>query len=182
MRIDRFNQFMNHASTEGVVFYHAGRMDETMVGSIGALLRRRLKEEGLDGVRSRKVFSTFMEMAQNVLHYAAAENGAEGPAKYGAFSVAQSEHGYQVMCGNFMSTSQVARVRERLEAVQGMGPEQARRAYHRQLTSDEPDPESKGAGLGLLTMAVAARMPIEFTFEEPETPEGNTFLFLKAVI
>lgn len=183
MQIDRFSQFIAHARSEGVVFYHSGNLDEETVASIGALLRRRLQEEGVGGGKSRKVFTTFMEMAQNILHYAAVdeiENGQTG--KFGALSVAHTSQGFEVMCGNFMPTDQVPRVRERLEAVQAMGPDLVRQAYRRQLASDEDDPNSKGAGLGLLTMAASSKAPIAFAFEAPVPPEDKTFLFLKAVI
>jgi hypothetical protein len=182
MQLDRFSLFFHHASTEGVVFYHSGQLDEETVAAIGALLRRRLQEEGANGVQSRKVFSTFMEMAQNVLHYAVQDETPNGTGgKFGAFSVARTELGFQVMCGNYMPSEQVPRVRQKLEAVQGMGPELVRQAYKRQLASADADPESKGAGLGILTMAASSKAPIEFAFEDP-SPDGKTFLFLKATI
>ena len=181
MHLDRFTQFVAQAAASGVVFYHCGGLDEAAIASIGALLRRRLQEEGADGAQSRKVFATFMEMAQNILHYALAGEGEEGLAgKPGTLCVVHTEAGFEVMCGNYMATDQVPRVRERLEAVQLMAPEHVRQAYRRRLASDVEDPDSKGAGLGLLTMAASARAPIEFAFE-PD-PGGKTFLFLKALV
>ena len=184
MHIDHFNEFVAHAAASGVVFYHSGHLDESTVASIGALLRRRLHEEGANGVQSRKVFTTFMEMAQNILHYAALNGLDDGPAtKFGALCVAHSEAGFEVMCGNYMSSEQVPRVRRRLEEVQAMEPEQVRQAYRRQLSSDGEDPDSKGAGLGLLTMAASSKAPIEFVFTAAsQVPDGNTFMFLKALI
>ena len=184
MHIDHFNEFVAHAAASGVVFYHSGHLDESTVASIGALLRRRLHEEGANGVQSRKVFTTFMEMAQNILHYAALNGADEGlSARFGALCVAHSQAGFEVMCGNYLAADQVPRVRGRLEAVQAMEPEEVRRAYRRQLASDGEDPDSKGAGLGLLTMAASSKAPIEFVFKPtPEIPDGNPFLFLKAVI
>jgi len=184
MQIDHFNEFVAHAAASGVVFYHSGHLDESTVASIGALLRRRLRDEGASGVQSRKVFTTFMEMAQNILHYAALNGQDDGPAaRFGALCVAHSPAGFEVMCGNYMSSDQVPRVRRRLEEVQAMEPEKVRQAYRRQLASDGEDADSKGAGLGLLTMAASSKAPIEFVFmPAPQVPEGNTFLFLKALI
>jgi hypothetical protein len=139
------------------------------------MLRRRLQEAGASGSTGRKVFSTFMEMAQNILHYAS-------PERAGALAVVSAGEGFEVMCGNYLPAGQVARVRDRLEAVQGMDPEQVRQAYRRQLAADQEDPASKGAGLGLLTMAASARGPIEYRFD-PEVPaDGLAYLFLKALI
>ena len=178
MKLETFNTFADQADANGVVFYHSGLLDEGTMASIGALLRRRLHEEGANGAQTRKVFATFMEMAQNILHYA---DGADG--KSGTLCVNRTGEGFDVMCGNHLASSQVARVRQRLEAVQGMAPDQVRQAYRRQLASDQEDANSKGAGLGLLTMAASARAPIEFVFDpDPPLEDGKTFLFLKAVI
>jgi hypothetical protein len=172
------------AAASGVVFYHSGQLDEGTIASIGALLRRRLQEEGANGAQSRKVFATFMEMAQNILHYAAGPNGEdELLGKFGAFCVARNPEGFEVMCGNYIESGQVPRVRQRLEGVQVMEPEDVRQAYRRQLRSEADDPDSKGAGLGLLTMAASAKLPIEFRFApDPPLQDSNTFLFLKAII
>jgi len=179
MQLSRFNQFVAQASESGVVFYHSGHLDEATIASIGALLRRRLHEEGADGAQSRKVFATFMEMAQNILHYGA----AHGDGRIGALCVARSGQGFEVMCGNDMASDQVPRVRKRLEAVQAMEPGKVRQAYREQLASDRKDEDSKGAGLGLLTMAASSRAPIEFVFDpDPPRQDGNTFLFLKTTI
>jgi hypothetical protein len=87
------------------------------------------------------------------------------------------------MCGNDMDSAQVPRVRQRLESVKGMAREAVRQAYRQQLASDQEDPNSKGAGLGLLTMAASATAPIEYVFTpDPPVQDGNTFLFLKVII
>jgi hypothetical protein len=184
MQLDQFNQFVDHAIADGVVFYHSGHLDGDMVTAIGAVLRRRLQEEGASGSESRKVFTTFMEMAQNIVHYAAAdESGTAQAGKFGALSVVRSHEGFEVMCGNYLAAEHVPRVRGRLESVQVMGPEKVRLAYRRQLAFEGEDPASKGAGLGLLTMAASAREPIEFKFNPEQPAKGEqTFLFLKAVI
>ena len=180
MRADRFRQFAADARAEGVVFFHSGRLDQDTVISIGAMLRRRLQEEGAGGVLSRRVFNAFMEMAQNIVHYA-----AEDPelGRLGALSVTWTAAGFLVMCGNYLAWEQVPRVRSRLMAVQEMSPGSVRIAYRQQLARRDEDPDGKGAGPGRLGMAASASAPIEFAFDpEQPTASGYTFLFLKAVI
>ena len=108
MQLDRFNQFVSLALADGVVFYHSGPLNEETIASIGALLRQRLQEEGANGAQSRKVFTTFMEMAQNIVHYAAPEACGDAPVgKFGALSVARSSEGFEVVCGNYLASDQV---------------------------------------------------------------------------
>lgn len=181
---DQFSQFVASAKAHNLVFYHSGRLDQETVATIGSVLRRRLQDEGASGTQSRRVFTTFMEMAQNIVHYAVPdgrEDGADG--KFGALSVVREKEGFAVMCGNYLAAEQVPRVRHRLEAVQVMGPDNVRAAYRRQLAFEGSDPDSKGAGLGLLTMAASSRSPIEFALEPaPDGEDSRTFLFLKAII
>jgi hypothetical protein len=184
MELDHFNQFLTQASLEGVVFYHAGALDEATVVSLGALVRQRLQEAGASGAKGRKVFAVFMEMAQNILHYAAGDGTATGRCdRLGAVAVVRAGEGFQVLCGNYLPAAETPRVRQRLEEVRAMDPEAVRRSYRRQLTADTDDPHSKGAGLGLLTMAASANAPLEFAFApDPPGPGGHAFLFLKATI
>jgi hypothetical protein len=189
MTQDPFQPFMDQAREAGVVFHHVGPMDQETVAFMGALLRRRLREAGVPSGPSRKVFSSFMEMAQNVLHYGVPREGG----KFGALSVLCTDEGLPVMSGNYLAADQVPRVRARLEAVRAMAPERVREAYHRRLASDEADPDSRGAGLGLLTLAASAREPLDFDIQEPQPDPGQeanlsqasqapSFLFLKAII
>ena len=183
MLLDRFNAFVAHAAADGVVFFHDGPLDEATIVELGAMLRRRLQEEGASGAQSRKVFTTAMEMAQNILHYGSGPKPGTGRGKSGTLLVARTADGFEVICGNSLPSDQVPRVRGRLESVQEMDPEQVRQAYRQQLASDQEDPNSKGAGLGLLTMAASATAPIEYVFTpDPPVLDGTTFLFLKVII
>jgi hypothetical protein len=182
MDATQFEHFVANATADGVVFYHSGPLDQARVAGIGGVLRRRLREEGANGAQARKVFAAFMEMAQNIVHYGTPDPA--GCGRFGALSVVRENPGFAVMCGNYLPSAHVPRVRAWLEEVQGMSPEHARQAYHRKLSSGGQDDEySKGAGLGLLTMAVNAAAPIEFVFVPQPPGHGDmNFLFLKAVI
>jgi hypothetical protein len=177
-----FQEFVAGARAGGVLLYHSGPLDQEVLTGMGGALRRRLQEEGAHGAKARKVFAAFMEMAQNVVHYAAADPDGLGP--FGSLAVVRDGAGFRVMCGNYLLTRQVPRVRARLEEVQAMDKDTVRVAYRRRLAAEgDGDPHSKGAGLGLLTMAANAKDPIEFRFvPEPPSEEPVTFLFLQAAI
>jgi hypothetical protein len=154
MDATQFEHFVANATADGVVFYHSGPLDQARVAG----------------------------MAQNIVHYGTPDPA--GCGRFGALSVVRENPGFAVMCGNYLPSAHVPRVRAWLEEVQGMSPEHARQAYHRKLSSGGQDDEySKGAGLGLLTMAVNAAAPIEFVFVPQPPGHGDmNFLFLKAVI
>jgi hypothetical protein len=181
MQLEQFNHFVSVANAEHVLFYYNGALNQNAVAAIGDVLKQRLYAQGASGVTARKVFSTFIEMAQNILHYAA-DPAAQDEARYGALAVSQVDGRFAVMCGNLVATGSVPRIREKILAVQAMSPDEIKDAYKRQLRG-ETDAESKGAGLGFLTMARDASAPIEFVFADPtaDNPDSQ-FLFLRAVV
>jgi hypothetical protein len=182
MQLEQFNHFVAVASAEHVLFYYNGALSQNAVASIGDILKQRLQEQGTSGVTSRKVFSTFIEMAQNILHYSTDPSATSDAAKAGALAVSFNDGRFAVMCGNLVTGKSVQRVREKLEAVRSMSPEEIKDAYRKQLR-EETDDTSKGAGLGFLTMARDASAPVEFTFSAlPNDASDNQFLFLRAVI
>lgn len=181
MQIEQFNHFVSVANAEHVLFYYNGALNQNAVAAIGDVLKQRLYEQGASGAVARKVFSTFIEMAQNILHYSDDPQSAD-EAKYGALAVSCEAGRFAVMCGNRVAAAGVARVREKLEAVRAMSPAEVKEAYRRQLRA-ETEAQSKGAGLGFLTMARDASAPIEFVFADlPGDAADGRFLFLRAVI
>jgi hypothetical protein len=64
-----------------------------------------------------------------------------------------------------------------------MSADEIKAEYKRKLRTDERDDNSKGAGLGFLTLARDASEPIEYQFEPfPGGLPGLSFFYLKAII
>ena len=159
------------APDAGAVFYFSGEFTPSRVEALGEALRRRLGALDVPGQRSRRIFSTFVEMAQNVLHYAA-DAAPEAPAaasggRRGTIAIGDGGDHHWIASSNDVRGEHVPRIAERLETLARMSPAELRAAYARQLDNDEhesEDPLSRGAGLGLLTIARAARGPLEHAF------------------
>ena len=67
-----FERFQASAQDCGVLFYYAGEFTPAVIAAAADSLKARLATEDASGPAKRKLFSTFVEMAQNILHYAAA--------------------------------------------------------------------------------------------------------------
>jgi hypothetical protein len=169
----------------GAVFYFSGEFTPSRVQALGAALRRRLGALEVPGQRSRRIFSTFVEMAQNVLHYAA-DVASESPAaatagRRGTIAIGDGGDHHWIASSNDVRGEHVPRIEERLEALARMSPAELREAYQRQLDNDEhesEDPLSRGAGLGLLTIARAARGPLEHAFVPVDGAAGAVTRFV----
>lgn len=187
MQIDLFNAFRDSAADNGILFYYTGAFSQNVVAAIGDTLKARLDAVGASQSARRKVFSTFVEMAQNILHYAHPAETA-GDAKQGALAVGRDGERFFVVCGNPIRLEHVPRLQEKLEPLRRMTVDEIKAAYREQLRNEDHarDGVSKGAGLGFLTVAREAAAPIDyhiaFSPENANGCQGRADFYLRAVI
>ncbi|MGK0673547.1 MAG: SiaB family protein kinase [Halothiobacillaceae bacterium] len=186
MQLDVFSAFRDYALHEGVLFYFNGYLSHNVIGAMGDALRHRLEAQGIKGVVARRVFSTFIEMAQNILNYGVDVASVAGHGRIGKGSVAIGQLGdrFYIICGNRIERTHVERVKEKLDAIRAMSPDEVKQAYKQQLRNEEheQDPISKGAGLGFLTVARDSSAPIEYCFVEEGGGQDPVSFYLKATI
>lgn len=188
MNLTSFDLFQTQASASGVLFYHSGEFNEAVIAAAAQSLRHRMEESGATGPVKRKLFSTFVEMAQNIVHYAARPTGADAlPGREGTVALGRNgDDDYWVICVNRVDTAHVARLSAKLDVVRSMSLEDIRKTYREQLHNtqhEHTDAISKGAGLGWLTIARDAKQPLEYSFaSDPASSGATTFFFAKAVI
>lgn len=188
MDIKVFENFQNGASAAGLIYYYAGAFDAEMVKALSVNMKDRLQKENASGPIKRKLFSTFIEMAQNVLHYGGSPaSGGEGArSKPGAIGMGSEGASYWIACGNLIPVEQIPRISDKLTTIRNMSLEEIKAAYREQLANDaheSSDRISKGAGLGLLTIARESTHPIEFNFASgPASEDRFAYFYIKAVI
>ncbi len=182
MKLGHFNDFCTRAASDGVLFYYTGAFTSNVVGTLSDTVRERLEALGTPDRHRRKVFSTFMEMAQNILHYADATPG--GGRRIGALAVGHGIGKFYVLCGNPVRIDQVERIRDKLEPLRTMTLDEIKLAYRQQLRNDAhaEDAFSKGAGLGFLTVAREASEPIDYQIVYRADQPSHAEFYLRAVI
>lgn len=185
MNLSKFEQFREHASGEGVLFYYEGEFTENITAAMGDAVKSRLDDEPEAQAKKRKIFSAFIEMAQNVAHYSTQmRSGGRGRAG-GALAIGRQDGVYFVTSGNLVAHEYVARLREKLEPLRSMNLAEIKAAYKAQLRNEEhaKDEVSKGAGLGFLTVARDASAPIDYSIIETTENGGQAaYFFLRATI
>lgn len=189
MDLKEFGDFQSIAARAGIIFFHQGEFNESIVTAAAHSLRERLDEEGASGPAKRKLFSTFIEMAQNITHYAADTFLEERHVKSGVIAVGKENadsSNFWIVCSNLVDIQHVPRITEKLESVKSMTLEEIKKAYKSQLHNENheaSDEVSKGAGLGWLTIARDSAKPIEYSFSsEPRYGSLYALFFVKAVI
>lgn len=176
-----YEAFRSKAEECGVLFYYAGDFTAEVVSTAAETFRASIAEKGAPVKVQRKLFSTFIEMGHNILHYSVAEIDDQGnKKKHGNIAVGTNGKRFWLVCANKIDPAHADRLSEKLEAVRSMSLEEIKRAYKEQLNNtghEVDDSISKGAGLGLLTMARDSSAPLEYGFNPSPEDQNKPILF-----
>jgi hypothetical protein len=182
---DQDSAFFDLAQQRNVIFYHMGYFSHSIVAAMAEVVKLQLEVSGVSGPTRRKLFSSFVELSQNIIHYssdALTSSGVESTAlRQGAVCITAEAGRHLMLCANPIASKDVDSLRDKIEPLRSMSLEQIKQAYKASLRADTPE-DSKGAGLGFLTMARDASAPLEFSFHPRPDEPGTTLFCLKAII
>lgn len=170
--------------SSGIVFAYSGYVTESILAGVGDALKHKLVSDEINRTTMRSVFAVFVEQMQNIIRYSAEKldpvTGAEDEElRYGILTIGNENGRHIVQAGNLLAREDMQRMKDRLTQLQAMSKDELKSAYKTQLKSDQ-DPDSKGAGIGLIEIARRATEPIEFDFLDVD--DGKVFFALKAII
>jgi hypothetical protein len=183
--LDQDAAFFELAQRRNLLFYHKGYFSHSIVAAMSEVVKLQLEVAGISAPIRRKLFSSFIELSQNIIHYSSdsliEDAGKSGAIREGAVCITTDGEHHVMLCVNPIATTAVDYLRERLEPLCTMSLEEIKQAYKLSLRSDTPE-ESKGAGLGFLTMARDASAPLEFAFHPRVDVPETTLFCLKTII
>jgi hypothetical protein len=210
MSPSEFAHLRAQAEHNGLLLYYAGTFNPNVIQAAADTLKCRLASEDGSSSAKRKLFSTFIEMAQNVLHYAAplpasdagASQALGEPVAQGAIGVGridapagapdtgadQAQARFWIACSNAVRREHVPRLAAKLDAVRAMSHPEIKAAYKAQLHNTDHsacDDISRGAGLGWLTIARDASAPLQYhiaTGEDAADTAPHAVFHVKALI
>ena len=156
-----------------LVLTYKGPFLEEILSKLSDIVRDTFTE---DVVMSRKLLSVFIELAQNVYYYSA-ETVKMGMKEYGIGSVCVSkeEDHYEFSTGNFVPVHLVGELKKSCDLINSLNRDDLRK-LKRDTRSMEADVSSRGAGIGLIQIALTAGEPIEY--EAIPHDENCSFFFI----
>lgn len=114
----------------------------------------------------KKVFNVLVECLQNLYHHV--EKDSDGSVSNQDSSsllmISKSDNDYKVMTGNNMETSQVEKLKNKLELVNSMDKLELK-AYYKEMLSKGVRSDKGTAGLGMIDIARKSGQKLEFNFE-----------------
>ncbi len=165
MNLKGFNFFEYHTqiSQDNIILSYKGPLTDVLLAEFSRDIRQKLQEE--DSKVGKKVFAIFMELAQNVLYYSKEINHFGNRDKVGTLVIVQNDTEYKLITGNLVYKTAVQKLLEKYEAISTLDRD-ALREYKRKLRNDPQNEESKGAGIGLVQVALTADNKIEIKIKE----------------
>ncbi|MGE5503367.1 MAG: SiaB family protein kinase [Actinomycetota bacterium] len=179
-----YRDFKRTLDERGVIFSFSGYLSEGILYSLGDALRQKMAIEEADVTTIKKVFSVFVEQAQNIIRYSAhklqtAESGKAVELSSGMIAIGTQDGRFFIVCANEVKTVDVPKLKGRLDHLRNMGPNEIK-AYYKEQLRESPDEDSKGATIGLIEIARRASEPIEFDFDRID--DDTAFFCLKVLI
>jgi hypothetical protein len=152
--VDRFNFFEYHTviSHDNIILSYKGPLTDTLLSELSKDVREKFDKNRKTG---KKVFSIFMELAQNVLYYSREYNHFGSQDKVGKLVVAQTDQHYELITGNLVLKTALPILVEKCNIVNSLNREELRE-YKRNLRNAPSEEESKGAGIGLVQVALTS--------------------------
>lgn len=182
---EHFKTFRALADSHQVIFFYTGTFSQPVISAMAESLKSRLTAQGLAGVKQRRVYSTFIEMAQNIVHYSADAitpgDATDQEQRNGQILIAREGENLTIVCGNRMNSADTERLSRKLEVLRSMSHDEIKTLYKHTLRAENED-GSKGAGLGFLTVARDACEPIDYRFVSLTDTPSSVMFYLKAII
>lgn len=179
--LQHFNYFeyQGDPKEENVIFSYKGPLNDVLLSNFSTNLRSRMQLTSENKSVGKKLFAIFMELAQNVIFYSREADSFDGSDRVGTIVILQSEEHYKVMTGNLVLKESIPKLLERAEHINNLNRDELR-DYKRERRSAPQEEESKGAGIGLIHVAITSGQELEVDIKELD--DKRAFYILAANI
>ena len=152
-----------------VFFYYEGFLSQSIIEACADALRMRLDAARTNSRTNRRLIGSFIELGQNIVHYSAEcltdIDAKDDEVRFGALKIEELDGKFVLTCSNPTTASGYERLERKLSVLVNMSLDEIKQSYREALRADG-DAESKGGGIGFLTLARDAVEPLTFSFDD----------------
>ena len=170
----------DHFNRNHILLCFNGPISRSLIEEIGNSLKNYLHADDVQPSAAMDVFSVYVEMTQNIRHYALSQGYSELDSSATVVVARNSEGHYVVQAGNLVEKPDGDALLFRIDALAKMDKAQLKAAYKTQLRQPRDENTVTGAGLGLIDMSRKSVTPLSASL----TPvnECHCFFSLHAII
>jgi hypothetical protein len=150
--------FQQYLRTNHVIFAFKGVMTHDILHGIADSIKKRNIE---DHTLAKRVFSIFIELAQNIHLYSADRMFSDKDNRdigAGTITISESSSFYELSSGNLVDASAEKGIMERCDLINSMSPEDLKKFY--KDARKKPVEGSQGGNVGFIDMARKSGNPL----------------------
>ena len=167
-------------SAERILICFNGPTSRTLISEIGVALKEHIESSSDSLSAAMDVFSVYIEMSQNIRHYASAMGYVE-PDATATVVIAETSGGhYVVSAGNIVQAADGQSLVDRVTSLAELDKQQLKALYKEQLRRPRQEGASTGAGLGLIDVARKSSAPLQCSLDALDA--GKAFFTIRATI
>ncbi len=146
-------------NSKEVVLSYKGPVTEVIMAEISRDIRDKLADKP---TASRRLFAVFMELAQNILFYSAEKiTFSNRNDSVGIILITELNDEYLFSCGNLVENDYLEDLVSSCETINNLDRDDLRKFKREVRNSPVQSERSKGAGIGLIHVALTSRHPLE---------------------
>ncbi len=145
---------------QGIIMSFAGAFSQGIIEEVGEALRAHIQTREAEKEVITKIFSVFVEMAQNIRNYVKTKETI--PDKYTMINsssiiiIGKSENGYYLNSANLIENSDVPSLKNHLDKIKNLDKNELKSLYKEILKNTPDGSESAGLGLALVKELIEA--------------------------
>lgn len=164
--IDRIYDLYDVLEKQRILLSFKGDLTSELVTALLGIVERKMETIEEDPKARKRVFNVVMECLQNLYHHNQRPVGEWAGTQtdpHGVVMIAQMDDGYSILTGNFMAGGDVDRLKDHLDRINSMAPEELREFYKSTLANGRFS-ERGGGGLGMIDIARKSGGKLEYGF------------------
>lgn len=166
----------------GILISFSGRFSQGIIEELGDAIRKHMEAEDRPKNDIYNVFGIFIEQTQNIKNYSSKKINTDiytTIADSGIVSIGKLDSGYFIWSGNIIENCDKQVLQEKLERLTALDKTELKKLYKDKLRQ-QVDPDSIGAGIGLIDIARKASFPIEYSIKELD--DRFSFFQIKVIV
>jgi hypothetical protein len=171
MMVLDMKEYLHVINSLNIHVIYSGPMWEEGIKGFAELVKVNLANDNIPGNMAKTIFSVFVEQVTNVMMYSAEKGQYIRPDKVlanvslGTLMLGQKENRFFVQTRNAVNNKNIEGMKGKIDHLNTLDKKELRQYHRERLRNENDNPESKGAGLGLIEIARRATAPIGYRFE-----------------
>jgi len=171
--------YQNKMTGHKILLYYKGPFDETILNKIGTYLRHKFPASPK---ASGKLFSIFIELAQNISYYSSETDIFDDSDKrhgIGTIAIIDAGDKFKLISGNLIINEAVEDIASKIEKINQLDQEGLRQ-LKKEVRSSPRREGHKGGNIGLIQIAIKSENPLDV--ESKPYDDEHSFITLTTYI